>query len=238
MLLVIGGERLGVAAISPSSLAASDTPWYRRGSDLHDGGMASSKIPPAEQSEASDRVIDAIRRGDEGAFLETYREYYARLCDFAISYVHDVALAEDVVSDLFLGIWRGRETWHVTGSLRAYLFSAVRYRALNIVRDQRRHDASEAHAVATGELPTIASAPDEVAEVALLDDVQLGLERTVWEAVASLPERGRTVMTLRWQSGLSLDEIARVLGTTEMAVRQLHKRALAALRTTLSDVIE
>jgi len=182
-------------------------------------------------------LVERIRLGDEEAFLEIYRAYYAGLCTFANGYLHDAARAEDVVSDVFLQIWRARGELRVTGTVRAYLFSAIRYRVLNARRDDRRRFERQTVGTAIGESLGMGEMGEGPTVLAADRDVGRSLE-ALWQAVAELPERGRLVMTLRWREEMSLSEIAAVLGVTEMAVRQLHKRALAALRERLAGIFE
>jgi DNA-directed RNA polymerase specialized sigma24 family protein len=64
---------------------------------------------------------------------------HAALLAFGTRYVGDAARAEELVQDVFFTLWERRAEWIVTGTVPAYLFSAVRSRALNV----RRRDAVE-----------------------------------------------------------------------------------------------
>ena len=67
-----------------------------------------------------------------------FREHYRPLCAFARQYVRDGASAEELVQDLFYRLWQDRERTSITTSLKSYLFTAVRNRCLNAVKQQGR----------------------------------------------------------------------------------------------------
>ena len=74
--------------------------------------------------------------GDERALETLFRSHYASLCEFAVRYVREEALAEEIVQDLFADLWARRAEWRLRGPVRAYLFGAVRNRALNVRKRQ------------------------------------------------------------------------------------------------------
>ena len=78
------------------------------------------------------------RRGGEiAAFQELFDRYYAPLCRFAEFWIRDSTSAEEVVLDVYTHVWQHAAKLRVTGSVRAYLFRAVRNRSLNHIRDNR-----------------------------------------------------------------------------------------------------
>lgn len=169
-----------------------------------------------------------IRAGDPAAFETLFRRMHPLLVAFAVNYVGDVARAEEIVQDLFADLWGVRQRWAVTGSVRAYLFSATRHRALNV----RRRDAVErdwADDEAHDAVRALHPAP-------ITPDVRLESSESqerLDAAIARLPERCRLVMQLRWRDELSYAEIAEVMGISVKGVEvQLH-RGLQALRKTL-----
>ena len=79
-----------------------------------------------------------IERGGEiAAFRELFDRYYAPLCRFAEFWLRDRASAEEVVLDVYTHVWQHAAELRITVSVRAYLFRAVRNRALNRLRDDR-----------------------------------------------------------------------------------------------------
>jgi len=148
--------------------------------------------------------------------------------------VRSGALAEELVQEVFLSLWRGRVDWVVRTSVRGWLYAAVRHRALNHIRHARvdrrlreRVDAAvrtspvgdpthcDEAQVAMGTPPTDAQVAVEIRE----------LDEALAHAISGLSEGRRIAMTLRWKHELSAAEIAQVLGTTPESVRVLLSRA-------------
>ncbi len=187
-------------------------------------------LTPSPTERDADRV-GRLRAGDAAAFEAIFREYHARLCTFADALVHAPDVAEEIVQDVFAGIWRTREALHITSSLRAYLYGAVRNRAFNHLqrsRGQQTIDHVTDDATADG------SAGDEPDALQRLETAETSVR--VREALARLPARCREVITLRWLHGMSQLEIAAALGITRKAVENHITRGLRALRDQLSGL--
>lgn len=77
------------------------------------------------------------RGGEIAAFRELFDRHYAPLCRFAEFWLRDRASAEEVVLDVYTHVWQHAAELRIAVSVRAYLFRAVRNRALNRLRDDR-----------------------------------------------------------------------------------------------------
>jgi RNA polymerase sigma-70 factor (ECF subfamily) len=171
-------------------------------------------------------AVTRIRSGDEGAFEEIFRAHYASLCGFARRYVGEDGTAEELVQDVFAAMWAKRAELQITGSVRSYLFGAVRNRALNRrKRESLERDWVEQESAAIVSFP---AAPDTVDESTTEDR-----QRAVDAAIESLPERCRLVMRLRWRDQLSYAEIADVMGISVKGVENQLARGLKSLRDRL-----
>lgn len=184
---------------------------------------------PESIAERDDRLAAGIRLGDEEACGALYRAYRQPLWELAYSYARSAAVAEELVHDVFLALWRGRASWEVRESVRAWLFASVRNRALNHLRHERVAGRVGSHAMTEEAVPAMGSRPAGADA-----DVEAGeLEAAIREAVSALPERRRAAMLLRWQHDLSAAEIAKALGTSPESVRVLLTRARQELATFL-----
>lgn len=180
------------------------------------------------REEASDNIHPTrVRVDSEDAFRSLFDEYYAALVSFAERYLRDVAIAEEVVNDVFVRLWEIRSTWAPTTSVRAYLFGAVRNRALSALRQRRgiERERSLDHQSVTS-LTAPQTAPD-------LELEQLEVERQIWDAVEELSEQERMILRLRWREGLQWDEISTVLEISVAAAQMKHTRSLRVLRNKL-----
>ncbi len=88
-----------------------------------------------------------IASGDQNAFEQAFRMHYEALCAFAVQYVKDKDVAEDLVQDLFVRVWHDREKINVTTSLKSYLFTSVRNRALNAMKVSSRMRPLDEHRI-------------------------------------------------------------------------------------------
>jgi RNA polymerase sigma-70 factor (ECF subfamily) len=166
---------------------------------------------------------------DDRTFEATFRTHYGGLCEFALRYTRDRALAEELVQDLFADLWTRRATWTPrAGSERAYLLTAVRNRVLNLRKRQavERDWEENESAPDVRELHPRPARADQLLETA-------ELEQRVRAALESLPERCRLVMHLRWREQLSYAEIAEVMGISVKGVENQLARGLKALRERL-----
>lgn len=163
-----------------------------------------------------------------------FAAYYVPLCEFAYHLVGSMDVAEEVAADVIGAVWRARETWTPTTSVAAYLFGAVRNRARNAVRGERRAEQWRAFFTEAGDVPAMGSVP--VADAAVdAADHEATLRTTLRRALATLPERARLIVVLRWEQQLGYDEIAHIVGSTSAAVQMQMSRALKVLRERLPN---
>ncbi len=160
------------------------------------------------------------------AFEAVFRAYAAPLCDLACSYVHAPDIAEEIIQDLFAWLWVHRHEFAPQHGLRAYLFGAVRNRALNVLRD----DAAAVRANAR-----LVTAPSRPTDAELLAS---DLEQQIRTTVAGMPPRCREVFTLIRGQFLSYAEVAAILGIAPKTVEIHMARALAILRARLGPWLD
>lgn len=160
---------------------------------------------------------------DEAGFHELFNRFYVPLCVFAYQYVDDNEAAADIVQEVFASLWQQRtefDGWH---QVKAYLYTAVRNRALNEI-DHRR--------VVTEYARNLVERQKE----AYFRDVLVEQEtyRMLAEAIDRLPERMREIMRLALE-GKKNPEIAGELDVSVETVRTLKKLAYKKLREGLKD---
>lgn len=172
--------------------------------------------------------IEKIRNGDERAFKKMFQAYYPKLCRFAAEYINSKNRARDVVQEVFLQIWDQRKQWKVRRSLKAYLYQAVRNRALNRVRRKKTKHEAENYLGHTTE-----GSEQRTAEDVFHADA---LSRQVEKAISELPERRRMAFLLHRRHGLTYKEVARVMGITPKTVENQIGRALKSLRERLAPL--
>jgi RNA polymerase sigma-70 factor (ECF subfamily) len=178
-------------------------------------------------------LVAAVRNGDVAAFEGLFREYFAPLAAYALGLVHSPLDAEAIAQDALVRIWERREQWDVRGSVRGYLYAAVRNRALDELKRgrsvARRIDAA-ARDGATPGMAEDAGSKEADRAVRARD-----LEAAVAAAIEQLPDRCRQAYLLRWQHGLTRGEAAAALGVSVKAVEAQMTRALKSLREALAE---
>jgi RNA polymerase sigma-70 factor (ECF subfamily) len=179
--------------------------------------IASRDVPDAER----DRIA-LIRAGDAVAYDALFVELYAPLREFCVTYVRTVAIAEEIVQDVFLDLWVRRETWWPVGGVRAYLFRAVRNRAVNAVRNART-----ATRLGTGVVEEWMGGPPPLPDA---ESPGAALVAALAPVIASLPPARRRAALLRWHFGMSYAEIAEVMQTSVASVTKHIARAREDVR--------
>jgi RNA polymerase sigma-70 factor (ECF subfamily) len=170
--------------------------------------------------------VSRIRAGDAAAFELLFRAHHPGLCAFATRLLDGGRrdIAEELVQEVFLYVWRHREGWEVRTSARSYLYSAVRHAALAQSRHERVVRRYTAETISLFDRPPRRTDADLTAEESA---------RMIAAAIARLPERCRMVFTLTRQQGLSYAEAADVMGISVKTVDVQMGRALKALRKQL-----
>lgn len=179
-------------------------------------------VPSTDELELVARLV----LGDADAFRELLLQHFDALARFATSMLGDRDMAEDVVQTVLARLWERHREFAPGMPIRAYLYRAVRNRALDAIshaavrargqlRLQREHDASMM------QMAPIEHPGAEALRVALL----------------TLTERRRTALRLRYEEGLGYAEIGAVMGVSSGSAEQLVFHAIRALRKKMTGSI-
>jgi RNA polymerase sigma-70 factor (ECF subfamily) len=183
------------------------------------------KDMPAWQDSEESELIEIAKGGEADAFGELYRRYAKIVFRFIYANLNDRFDAEDLTEEVFLRAWRSLSNYRQKGvPFLAYLFKIAR----NVLIDfYRRAGRSGGHM--SIEDKQITDFNPDPGETAILNIEHQEIRNTLTE----LREDYRTVLVLRFLSGLSPEETGAVMGRTPGAVRILQHRALSALRSRL-----
>ena len=163
---------------------------------------------------------------DVNTLCATYR---SRIYRYALLSLRDPDLAESVTQDCFLRAYKARDEFRGDCSVATWLTRI----ATNLIRDSTRSrkfqfwKAANATAVEAGDIADRLRSPGLSPEAFLMIRQEL---REVWDAVATLPGKQRSVFLLRFVEEMELPEIATAMGLHVGTVKSHLHRALAAVR--------
>ena len=177
--------------------------------------------------DADRAALERIARDELGALDDLYERYKTMAYSIAYRITNDATLAEDVVQEAFLGVWRNASRYvEGRGSVKTWLLSIVHHRAIDAVRRRR----------ATVDLPERDDAPPP--QMRLPDvwrEVSANLDADeVRAALASLSDVQREALELAYFGGLTQTEIAERTGTPLGTVKSRMRLGLLAMREMLS----
>lgn len=167
------------------------------------------------------RLID----GDEEAFCELYASYKSRLLYFALKFVKSRDFAEDIFQDTFTVVWQSRRFINPDSSFSAYLYTIVRNRILNRMREMANEDRLKEHVLAQAIDYT-----DNTRQTILGNE----LKNLVNTALQQLTPRQRQVFELSREAQLSHKEIADELGISVNTVQEHISASLKLIRSYLT----
>ena len=182
----------------------------------------------ATVSDDADRAaLERIARDELGALDELYERYKTMAYSIAYRITNDATLAEDVVQEAFLGVWRNATRYvQGRGSVKTWLLSIVHHRAIDAVRRRR----------STVDLPERDDAPPPALRLPdVWGEVSSNLDADeVRAALASLSDVQREALELAYFGGLPQTEIAERTGTPLGTVKSRMRLGLLAMREMLS----
>ena len=170
-------------------------------------------------------IIQAARSGAEWAWTAIYRDLAASVLRYVRA--NGAREPEDIMGEVFVLVVRNLSGFEGDGrDFRAWVFTIARNRLIDEWRHERRR-------------PVDATPDDAIADMAPSGDSEDDALRCLADEQAltvlkRLSRPQRDVLFLRMFAGLTIQEVARVLGRTPGAVKSLQSRALAAIRREMS----
>jgi RNA polymerase sigma-70 factor, ECF subfamily len=187
-------------------------------------GQRGRAVSPADDADRA--VLALVTAGQLDALQELYDRYRVMAYSIALRITADAALAEDVVQDAFLGVWRNASRYvEGRGSVKTWVLSIVHHRAVDAVRRRRP----------TTELPEREEVPPPAFQLPdVWQEVSAGLDRTaIAAAMSTLPDVQREAIELAYWGGLTQQEIAARTGAPLGTVKSRVRLGLLALRRAL-----
>ncbi|MEM9672172.1 MAG: RNA polymerase sigma-70 factor [Cyclobacteriaceae bacterium] len=182
-----------------------------------------SKLDPVAFTPSSSS-LSATSASPEPLIEKYFRAYYAPLCQTVYKMVHSTAIAEDIVQDVFLKVWRSRDHLDQQQSIKSYLYRAAINTSLNYLEKTKPSASLEDNV----ENSWGANSTDEA--IAYQET-----EQRIQAAIETLPPKCKIVFNLSRFEDQSYAEIAYTLGISVKAVEKHMGKALKILREHLKD---
>lgn len=176
-----------------------------------------------EESFDYDAALRACARGEQEALQQIYRQDGPRLLGVALRIVRQRALAEDVLHDAFVNIWRKAGSFDAArGAGRGWIHSIVRHQALNLMRDRQQEIYTDEDTV-----EALDAQQGEDAHDPFETHVNLG---KLDDCLGHLDQAKRSSLLYAYVDGCSHREIAERMKSPVGSVKAWIKRGLLALR--------
>jgi len=169
-------------------------------------------------------LLERIATGDRSAMHTLYARHNVRVYRFVLRMLRDVTATEDLVSQVFLDVWRTASQFEGRSQVSTWLLSIARFKALTALRQRKYEDIDQ----------------DEVMEVAdSADTPEASLDRTrtseiLRACVAKLSPAHREIVNLVYYHEKSVDEVAGIVGIPASTV----KTRMFYARKQLADLLK
>jgi RNA polymerase sigma-70 factor (ECF subfamily) len=204
-----------------------------------DRSRAAAGREAVDWSSMSDaEIMLRVREGDDSGFNLLIQKYHKPIVHFMFRMVHNQAVAEELAQEVFLRVYRSRQTYRAEARFSTWLYRIATNLGVNHARDTKHERAAQNVYLdqpdpETGTTPDVADARATVEQEMVRDERM----RAIRQHVMALPERQRTAVLMHKYQGLDYKQIGEVLKLSESATKSLLFRAYQTLRERLKDFV-
>ena len=197
---------------------------------------ADTGVPGEGQTDAD--VMLRVKAGDESAFNYLVQKYRRPMVNFMYRMAHNAAGAEDLAQEVFLRIYRSRESYQASAKFTTWLYRIATNLAVNHARDTR-HERPENQVSLDEPEEGSGSALDLPDATPSVEENLMQRERlaAIRQRVQALPERQRVAVVMHKYQQMDYRQIADVLKLSESATKSLLFRAYETLREQLREFV-
>jgi RNA polymerase sigma-70 factor, ECF subfamily len=233
----------GAAQLSPSdgvetdvSTAALDRGMLMGATVAPGAGGFAPMLAGGSLSDAD--IMLRVKAGDQSAFEYLVQKYRRPIVSFMYRMARNAAAAEDLAQEVFLRVYRSRETYEASAKFTTWLYRIATNLAVNHARDTR-HERPEVQ-VSLDEPDEETGTTFEVPDASLnAEQAMVRRERmmAIRKKVEALPEQQRLAVIMHKYQQMDYKQIAEVLKKSESATKSLLFRAYETLREQLKEFI-
>lgn len=173
-------------------------------------------------------LLELINQKDESVFTILYEQFWSPLLSFAGNYISDTDTCKEVVQELFITLHTKRLQLNVSSSVSSYLYSSLKNKILNHLRDESVYNKHLKGAARTSWASVNGNDIDQ------LIDLQ-ELNRSINECLLLMPEKYRQVYTLHKQYGYTLKKTSHLLKRPVDTVEKQYRRIIHLIREHLCE---
>jgi RNA polymerase sigma-70 factor, ECF subfamily len=195
-----------------------------------------TSLPEAGRSDAE--IMLQVKAGDDSAFEYLVQKYRRPMMNFMFRMAHSSAAAEDLAQEVFLRVYRSRESYEASAKFTTWLYRIATNLAVNHARDTRHErpentvslDEPDEESGRTLDLPDRGPSAEETM-------VQRERVAAIRRRVQALPERQRIAVVMHKYQQMEYRQIGDVLQLSESATKSLLFRAYETLREQLKEFV-
>jgi RNA polymerase sigma-70 factor, ECF subfamily len=183
-------------------------------------------------------IMLRVAEGDEASFTYLAQKYHRPMIHFLYRMVSNQAIAEELAQEVFLRVYRARESYRAEARFTTWLYRIATNLAVNYARDTKNERTAQTVYLdqpdpETGMSPDLADDEPSAEEGLLRDERMAAIRRHVM----ALPERQRMAVLMHKYQGMDYRQIGEVLKLSESATKSLLFRAYQTLREKLKDFV-
>jgi RNA polymerase sigma-70 factor, ECF subfamily len=167
------------------------------------------------QAASDDALMERIARGDRLAMEAFYARHHVRVFRFVQRLVQDQSAAEDLISEVFLEVWRHADRFEGRSTVSTWVLGIARFKALSSLRRRPVESWDE----------QIARAIEDPADNPAIALEKKDTNTIIRRCLTALPPRHREIIDLAYYHGKSLDEVAEIVGIPKNTVKTRMLRA-------------
>lgn len=171
--------------------------------------------------------FNQISIGDISSFNVLFRNRYESLVWFAQSFINETGQAEDIVSDVFVWLWSNRESLSKIDNPEVYLFSAVKNKCINVLRNS----------IKAVSIDKYYEKENDFHDNPLSEIEQKELIAKLHTIVESLPEQQRVIFKMIKENGLTAKQVAEILNLSSRTVETHIYKALQRLEKEITEYL-
>jgi len=229
-------EDMATLVLDKSGLGPGLNPARGQGSVLNQPDAPRVNYAEDESSDAA--IMLRVAAGDEAGFNFLVGKYHRAMISFLFRMVHNQAVAEELAQEVFLRVYRSRESYRAEAKFTTWLYRIATNLAVNHARDTKHERSAQnvyldAPDEESGTTPDVADDTPTIEQTMLRDERMAAIRAHVME----LPERQRMAVLMHKYQGMDYRQIGEVLKLSESATKSLLFRAYQTLREKLKDFV-